>query len=389
MRKYTDEEERTVRAGRLVDEWARSGLIDPAQHARLASTLQNDFRRTNRFLRLTLFGFGLLIIAATVGLVIVTADVKPVAVVGAICLVAAAVSAALAELLVSRFRLYRFGIEESCAAGAAILVAAGSALAAEPLVAGLAADRQVFVALVAGAAAAFGVYRRFGYLYAAIAAMACAGLAPFELGVPPVAQRLLAAAILAACAVAARMKRRPHGDEYPGDEYGALQAAALLGVYGVLNLQLSYPPAGAFAAPFYWFTYAMVWIVPVAGFLAAVTERDRLLLDASLVMALATLATNKPYLHLDHRPWDPVLLGVLLIGGAMILRRWLAAGGGGMRRGVTASRILRADKDRVALAGIASGFTEAPAGAHEAAPPPDPFAGSGGRSGGGGASGTF
>ena len=149
MRKYTDEEERTVRAGRLVDEWARSGLIDHAQRARLASTLQNDFRRTNRFLRLTLFGFGLLIIAATVGLVIVTADVKPVAVVGAICLAAAAVSAALAELLVSRLRLYRFGIEESCAAGAAILVAAGSALAvlsASAIVLGVRFTRFAFVA---------------------------------------------------------------------------------------------------------------------------------------------------------------------------------------------------------------------------------------------------
>ena len=35
---------------------------------------QVDLRRTNLFLRLTLFGFGVLIIAAAVGLVVVTAD---------------------------------------------------------------------------------------------------------------------------------------------------------------------------------------------------------------------------------------------------------------------------------------------------------------------------
>jgi uncharacterized membrane protein YgcG len=386
MRKYTDDEERTIRAGRLADEWMRSGLIDAAQHARLAPTLHTDLRRTNRFLRVTLFGFGLVIIAAAVGLVIVTADVNDAAPAGAICVVAAAACAAVAELLAGRFRLYRFGIEEACAVGGAVLVAAGCGLAAERLPAA-GTDPQLLVALVAGATAAFALYRRFGYVYAAIAAMICAGLAPFELDVPLVVRRLLATAILTACVVAARLKHRQYGDEYPGDEYGALQAAAVLGVYAALNLQLSSPAADSFAAPFYWFTYAMIWIVPGAACLSSARERDRLLLDASLLMALATVITSKPYLGLARQAWDPILLGVLLIGTAIGLRRWFGAGDGGMRRGVTASRIFRADKDRVALAGIASGFREAPAGTHDA--PPNPFAGDGGRSGGGGAAGSF
>ena len=61
MRKYSDEQERIIRMKRLVDEWTRSGLIDAAQRERLAAGLPVDVRRTNRFLRLTLFGFGLLI----------------------------------------------------------------------------------------------------------------------------------------------------------------------------------------------------------------------------------------------------------------------------------------------------------------------------------------
>jgi hypothetical protein len=366
----------------------RSGLIDAAQHARVAPGLQTDLRRTNRFLRLTLFGFGLMIIATGVGLVMVTAGVKDAAAAAAICFVGAAASAALAELLVGRFRLYRFGIEEACASGAAVLVAVGSGLAVDTLPAGSGTEPQLLVALVAGAAAAFAVYRRFGYVYAAIAAMVCAGLAPFALGVSLVGQRLLAMGVLTACALTARAKHRQCGEEYPGGEYGALQAVGWLGLYATLNLQLSSLPSGSFAAPFYWFTYVMIWLAPPVACLSAVRERDRRLLDAGLVMVLATLVTNKPYLGLSPQTWDPILLGVLLIGTAMALRRWLAAGTGGMRRGITASRILRGEKDRVAVVGTASGFREAPAGVHNA-PEPNPFAGDGGRSGGGGAAGSF
>jgi uncharacterized membrane protein YgcG len=385
MRIYSDEDERTVRAGRLAKDWARSSLIDAAQYARIAPEFHVDLRRTNLFLRLTLFGFGMLIIGAAVGLVMLTADVKDSVGGGIICLIGAAVSAGAAELLVGSFRLYRFGIEEACAAAAVVLVAIGSALVAEPLP----DDRQLLLAAVAGAVAAFVAYRRFGYLYAGIAAMVCAAVAPFTIGESAAVHRMTAAVILLTCAIVARMKYRRHGDDYPGDEYAALQAAGVLGLYGVLNLHLSWFRAGTVAQPFYWFTYAMIWIVPVLAFMSALRERQRSLLDASLVMALTTLATNKPYLGLVRREWDPVLLGLLLIAAALILRRWLAAGEGGMRRGITASRILRSEKDHVALIGTASGFRDAPASAYAGAPPPDPFAGGGGRAGGGGADGSF
>ena len=386
MRRYSDEEERTIRTGRLAREWLRAGLIEPAQHARIAPELSVDLRRTNRFLRVTLFGFGLLIVAAAVGLLMVTLDVNSAAGAGATCLASAGPVWGLAEFLVGRFRLYRFGLEEACATGAAVLVAVGIGLASEPLLSGRSGDPQLFIALIAGAAASFAVYWRFGYLYAAVAAMASLALSPFPFGLPLALERSLAALVLAACVVAARTMRRRHGDEYPGTDYAALQAIALFGVYAVLNLQLFSVPA-AVPHAFYWITYVTIWIVPLATFILAVRGRDRLLLDAALVMGLATLVTNKSYLGLARETWDPILLGVLLIGAAIALRRWLAAGEGGMRRGVTAARILRSDDDAVALAGLASAFQSAPAAAHHGAPPPDPFAG--GRSGGGGASGTF
>jgi uncharacterized membrane protein YgcG len=390
MRKYARDQEQVIRVKRLADEWMRSGLIDPAQHERLAAVLHVDVRRTNRFLRLTLCAFGLLIIAAAVGLVGVTLDVKNETTAGTLCLIAAPVFAGLAEFLIGRFRLYRFGVEEACAVGAAVLVAGGSALMAGSSSWGPPGDRQMFVALITGSAAAFAIYLRFGYVYAASAAMLCASLAPFQLHLSEVRERLLAVAVLSGCLIVARMKRRRYGDEFPGDEYGTIQAAAWLGIYAALNLHLFSPLFTRPLASFYWLTYAVIWILPAAGLWWSIRDRDRPLLDASLVMAMATLVTNKPYLGIARKPWDPILLGLLLIGAAIVFRRWLASGDDGSRQGFTATRLLRSDKDTRAAAGIASAaFNQAPAHPRPDPSSPDPFEGGGGRSGGGGAGASF
>ena len=69
-----------------------------------------------------------------------------------------AVCAGAAELFVGRFG-YWFGIEEACAAAAVVLVAIGSGLVVDRLP----DHRELLVAAVAGAIAAFVAYRRFGY----------------------------------------------------------------------------------------------------------------------------------------------------------------------------------------------------------------------------------
>jgi hypothetical protein len=218
--------------------------------------------------------------------------------------------------------------------------------------------------------------------------MACVCLAAFQLPLSEVAQRVVAAAILSGCFIVARMKRRRYGDEFPGDEYGTIQASAWLLVYAVLNVHLDLqlltrPIVSSFY--FHWFTYAMIWLLPAAGLWLSLRDRDRPLLDASLVMAIATLVTNKPYLGLSRKPWDPILLGLLLIGGAILMRRWLASGRDGSRRGITSGQLLGSDKDSLRVVGMAS------AAMHPALPHThpdtsshDPFKGDGGRSGGAG-----
>ena len=151
------------------------------------------------------------------------------------------------------------------------------------------------VPLLIGAAGGFGLYRRFGFVYAALGAVACAAAVPFQIDLPASLQRLLAAAVIGSAFLAARSQRLRYRDDYPGDDYGTVQAAALAGVYAVLNVQLS-PGLYTVTGWFYWATYVVTWVLPIVGLRLGIRDRDRELLDVSLVLALGTLLTNKPYL---------------------------------------------------------------------------------------------
>ena len=82
----------------------------------------------------------------------------------------------------------------------------------------------------------------------------------------------------------------------------------------------------------FWITYAGIWILPVVGLWLSLRGRERPLLWASLAMALATLLSNKEYLGSPRYEWDPIVFGLLLMGTATGVRRWLAAGDGGIER---------------------------------------------------------
>jgi hypothetical protein len=302
-----------------------------------------------------------------------------------VCLAVAPVYVAVTEFLIGRFRLYHFGVEEACAVASVVLAAIGCGL----LFGSPVGNGPVLVALIAGSALSCGVYLRYGDVYAAAGAMICLGLAPFQASISESMARGLAAALLGGCAIAARMAHPRHGDEWHGDDCESIEALAWLGLYAALNLQIfSAFSSTPLATWFYWTTYAMIWILPSAGFWLSIRDKQRALLDASLVMALATLITNKPYLGAMRKPWDPILFGVLLIGAALAVRRWLANGADGSRHGFIASRLLRSDRDALTAASLASAaFHPAHDQPHTDAPPPDLC--EGGRSGGGGGGATY
>jgi uncharacterized membrane protein YgcG len=170
---------------------------------------------------------------------------------------------------------------------------------------------------------------------------------------------------------------------------------AWVAIYAFLNLNLfNIVRSGGFfyqvssTPAFYWFTYVMIWLLPAAGLYLSVRGKDRAMLDVNIVMALATLMTNKPYLHGVQNPWDPIVLGLLLVGVALVVRRRLQKPGSEEPGGFTAARLLSSDRRSVAMVGSVAAMAR-PAAPQTAGPPPDNFHGGGGRSGGAGASGSF
>ena len=301
MRRYSVSDEEQTRAQRRVREWSRAGLLDSSQTARIEAALRVDFRRTNHFLRSVLFVFTILVAAASVLLnltIFNLNDELPVALagfVGALCCFG------LAEYLITRFGLYRFGIEEGFAAAAAALLSLATAAMVSLLWSAGPIEFPIAVALFVGALSSLGIYLRFGYVYGAVASMVCGAMIPFQFNMAAETQRVVAAGMFAVVFVQIRSKRRLYGEDFPGDDYGIIQAFAWAGLYLALNLQIE--PI-ATKGPVYWLTYVMIWVLPIIGLSQGLREKDRALIDLSAGMILVTLATNKAYLGAPSRRAD-------------------------------------------------------------------------------------
>ena len=381
MRIYAQADEEKVRAEAVVREWQRSGFLDTSQAAQIANELRVDFRRTNFFLRALLFLFTSIVVAASVSLVITVFGVDEKTAQATVCVIAAILCLGAAEFLIRNFRFYRFGVEEAVAIAAVVLLGLAAAFATS----GSEPDELV-APLAIGVLGGLFIYLRYGYLYAALGSIGCAAAIPFAMHVPAEGKRLIAALICAFSFSIVRRGRLQSGDDFPGDDYGLIQASAWAGLYLVLNLQISFIRYYE-QSLFYWLTYAMIWILPVVGLWLSFRSKDRPLLNVSLMAALITLATNKPYLHLMRRPWDPILFGLFLIVSAVLIKRWLGKGPNAQRGGVTASRLLARDCQALAIVSTASAALQ-PALSPSPAPAAKPNF-DGGRSGGAGATGSF
>jgi hypothetical protein len=383
MRLYSDAEETRIELEELIREWTQSGLLETAQGERLAGAICVELRRTNMFLRAGLALFTTLIIGASVALYLMLFDVSNEQSIAWVCFVAALTCVALAEWIVRATRCHRFGVEEALAVGAVVLLAIGGALTWSHQAAFH--GQPEVAALTVGALGGFALYLRFGFVYAAVGAMACLACLPFRVDLPAALQHAIPAVLLTLVSLAARSRRDRHRDGWLGREYGILQAAAWAGVYFVLNVRISgrwHAVNQAFSA----FTFACVWLLPAAGLWLALREKDRELLDANLVLALLTLVSSKAYLGWPRREWDPILLGALLMAIATAIRRWLSRGPHGQRFGFTPARLLESDRALVTLVGTVSAI--APPASAPPLPRPEPGF-NGGRSGGGGAGGEF
>jgi hypothetical protein len=394
MRAYSASSEEALHARDLLKDWASEGFFTEAQYQRVEQETVCDLRRTNIFLRIVLFLFtvGILIAAGALFFVVFLprASVQDTSVT---LLVFAAICYVTAELSVSQARLYRYGIEEALAVCAVGLLYGGMesySMASREM------EYLVPAASAAGAIASLWIWRRFGLPYAFLAAVIFLIHVPGYWTTSHTAQHLILAAFYAAGLVAVVVVRAQYRFAYLDQEYSIAEALLWLGIYLAMNLQLSafillreLGPAEEFARPFYWFTWVLTWCLPPVVLARGLPRKDRLVMAAGAITAVLTLVTNNPYLGWPRHTWDPMLLGALLIGAAIFIRRWLAKGPGETRQGFTAHRLSGKDKRWMNLGATALGLVSPSVITPSAQPgTSDPQFG-GGDSGGAGASSDF
>jgi hypothetical protein len=354
MRAYSASSEEALRARDLLKDWAAEDFLTEAQYQRMEQETVCDLRRTNIFLRLVLFLFTLIIVAAAVELFLVVVLSRPGGqATGILLLIFAALSYAAAELAVSQARLYRYGIEEALAVCSVGFLRAGMQFAffesySSP-------HEMEFLVPTAGAIASLWIWRRFGLPYAFLAAMIFVLWLPGYWTSSHSAQHLIVAVFYAAGLIAVAAVRSRHRFTYLNDGYSIVEALLWLGIYLSINLQLfsvnllgqwwrGPQSTTEFSRTFYWGTWVLTWCLSAAVLMRGLRRKDRFVIAVGAVVAVLTLVTNKPYLGWQRHTWDPMLLGALLIGVALFIRRWLAKGPGEIRHGFTAQRLSGKDK---------------------------------------------
>jgi hypothetical protein len=402
MRAYSASSEEALRSRNFLKDWFGEGLLTEAQYQLMQQETVCDLRRTNIFLRLVLFLFTAIIVAAAVALFFVVFLSRPSEhATGILLLIFAAISYAAAEFAVSQARLYRYGIEEALAVCSVGFLCAGMQFAFFENRASPMPHEMEFLVPASGAIASLWIWRRFGLPYAPLAAAIFVIWLPGHWTTSLSAQHLIVAAFYAAGLITVAQLRPRYRLTFLNSEYSIVEALLWLGIYLTINLQLSSidllaqwlgrgaQPNTEFSSPFYWTTWVLTWCLPPVVLVRGLRSKDRFVIAAGVIAAILTFVTNKPYLGWQRHTWDPMLLGALLIGVALFIRRWLAHGTDGVRHGFTIRRLSGKDKQWMSAGTTAVGLVSPllPAPSPQPASPDVQFGG--GDSGGAGDSSDF
>jgi len=399
VRLYSASSAETLRARTVLRDWVGEGFLTKEQYQLLEKETLSELRTTNIFLRLVLFFFTLISVGATVGLFFVVSRPSDQTA-GVFFLIFAAVCYAAAEAAVSQARLYRYGIEEALAvcsvgflcAGMQFALFSGNRYSPKP-------DAAQALVPAVGVVFSLWIWRRFGLSCAFLAAMIFVIFLPGYWTSSPSAQHLIVAGFYAIGLGVVATVRSRHRFDYLEEAYSLVEAFLWLGIYLTIDLQLASlnvsarwwdgtRAASEFARPFYWGTWVLIWCLPPIVLARGIRQKDHFVIAVGAIVASLTLVSNKPYLGWPRHTWDPMLLGILLTGVAVFLRRWLAHGPNGIRHGFTAARLSGKDKQWMNVG--ATVFGPLP---RSITPDPQPsspdFRFGGGQTGGGGAGGDF
>jgi hypothetical protein len=397
VRIYTESSQEILRARKLLTQWTADGSLSREQYQLLEQETVSDLRSTNIFLRLVLFLFTLIAVAATVGLSSLIFAGASQQATGVFFLIFAAVSYTATEVAVTQARLYRHGIEEALAVCSVALLCAGVGLL---FFTGISSREIQLVVPAVGAIASLWIWYRFNLWYAFPAAMIFAIFLPGYWTSSHSAQHVFIAVFYAAGLICIATIRSRHRFDYLEDAYSLSEAFLWLGIYLIFNLKISdfsllshlgspMRFTSESAGPFYWTTWVLIWCLPPLILTRGVRQKDRFIIAVGAITTVLTLVTNKPYLGWQRHTWDPILLGIALTGVAVFLRRWLAQGPGGVRHGFTAARLSGKDKHAMSVGSAALGLITP----QSITPTPQPtnpdFRFGGGGSGGAGAGGDF
>jgi hypothetical protein len=395
---YTPQEEENIYSCRQARTWRRSDLITEDQLRVITEATATDLRQTNLFFRILFFIFTCLCAGALVGLIVwmLGSTKVPTLILWFIGII----YYTAAEHLADKSRLYRHGIEEGLALTAMILFCIGCIGFMDDLGFRI---REITIALSGLlAVTAFWIHLRFGWLYAALLSVIALGVIPFQLSVSPVAERLLLLLILCGLFAFSLAADKPDREDFRKDRYAKIQAGLFIAIYLTVNLEIpglaglmsgaAHGPllyAKSFPPYLYWSSYVLTFLIPAALIIMGIRSRKRLVLNAGLFMACATLTTNKSYLGMTRYAWDPIILGTVMIALSLFISRWLNAGPDQQKYGFTAKDILKPENFGINLADAAAALTPGAIDAQQPPPAPQDQFFEGGSSGGGGAERKF
>ena len=396
---YSSAQEENIFIRKQARTWNRSGLITDDQLSTITNLTDPDLQQTNSFFRILFFVFTLLCAGALVGLFAWLMKSAGDKLLASIFIFFGAVYYILADYIVSKSKFYRYGIEEGLVLIAMGLFCTGCGWLLFKY--GLSSKEVTIAVSALVAITAFLIYQRFGYLYAVLISLIAVYIIPFHLSLTQSGERVMLLIILCLILFMNIIYDKPEIEDFKRVRQTTIQAYILIALYLTVNWRVLGLPAyiesaagslqpdpKLFPPYIYWPSYVLTFVIPALGIYWGIKSRKRLILNASLVLACLTLATNKSYLGLTRYAWDSAIMGIMLISISIIISRWLKRGPDENRYGFTQSDILKPEDHGISLSDVAAALTPGAVGAQQPPAQPEKYF-DGGSFGGGGASRNF